>query len=277
MSDKDSSVHFPSLKKLNLDSYVDPNVPYLPSCPRLETLDTFIDCRNTMAKVFPQLSSSSKSLKSINDNFAWTYLEIKQLNMTLGIISYFQSMAEAFVHVLPPGESEFVDPILKELRNDIEDTYLLSRHSTSKWPLHASVLNYPEFRNLLHLKFILPCFNSNLIINVLEKCHMLRVLIIQSNKEEPSPLRTWEPHSTTIAKCLKSHLTYIHIEGYQGFEDELIFAEYILRNGLFLKTMLIFVDISMDIRNKYHSIKRLTNIPKASITCKLKFDPDESP
>jgi hypothetical protein len=72
-------------------------------------------------------------------------------------------------------------------------------------------------------------------------------------------------------------LTYIHIEGYQGFEDELIFAEYILHNGLVLKTMLIFVDISMDIWNKYHSIKRLTNIPKASVTCQLKFDPDESP
>ncbi|WJX20263.1 hypothetical protein P8452_09837 [Trifolium repens] len=118
------------------------------------------------------------------------------------------------------------------------------------YPLHAPVLNYPEFHSLQHLKFILPCFNSNLLLNVLEKCHVLQVHIIQSNKEEePPPSRTWEPQSTTIPKCLKTHLTYIHIQGYQGFDDELTFAEYILRNGLVLETMLIFVDISMDITN----------------------------
>ncbi|CAJ2656934.1 unnamed protein product [Trifolium pratense] len=166
-------------------------------------------------------------------------------------------MVEAFLHVFPPCESEFIDPILKLLRDDLIEIYLLSRHSTSKCPLQAPVLNYPEFRDLHHLKFILPCFNSNLLLNVVEKCHVLKVLIIQSNKEEPSPSRTWEPHSLTIPKCLESHLIYIHIEGYQGFEDELTFAEYILRNGLVLETMLIFVDISMDITNKYRSIKRL--------------------
>jgi hypothetical protein len=50
-----------------------------------------------------------------------------------------------------------------------------------QWPLHAPVLNYCEFRYLQHLKFILPCFNSNLLVNVLKKCRMLQVLIIQSN------------------------------------------------------------------------------------------------
>jgi hypothetical protein len=90
-------------------------------------------------------------------------------------------------------------------------------------------------------------------------------------------LRTWDPESTTVSECLKSHLTYIHIEGYQGFEDELTFAEYILRNGLVLKTMLIFVDISMDKTNKYCSLKRLTDIPKGSVSCELKFDPAPSP
>ena len=73
-------------------------------------------------------------------------------------------------------------------------------------------------------------------------------------------MRTWQPESTTDSECLKSHLTYIRIEGYQEHEDVLTFAEYILRNGLVLKTMLVFVDISPDIRNKYRYIKRLTNI-----------------
>jgi hypothetical protein len=96
-------------------------------------------------------------------------------------------------------------------------------------------------------------------------------------QEEPSPLRPSELQSTTVPKCLDSHLTYIHIEGYQGFEEELKFAEYILRNGLVLKTMLIFVDISMDITNKYHSLKRLTRAPKGSVMCQLEFDADVSP
>jgi hypothetical protein len=51
-----------------------------------------------------------------------------------------------------------------------------------QWPLHAPVLNYPEFRYLHHLKFILPCFNLNLLVNVLKKCCILQVLIVQSNK-----------------------------------------------------------------------------------------------
>ncbi|WJX95062.1 hypothetical protein P8452_76423 [Trifolium repens] len=137
------------------------------------------------------------------------------------------------------------------------------------WSLHTPVINYPEFCNLHHLKLILPCFKSNLLLNVLEKCHVLQVLIIQSNKEEPSPLRTWEPQSTTVPKCLESHLTYIHIEGYQGCEDELTFAEYVLQNGLVLKTMLIFVDNSMDLTKKYCSLKSLSDIQRGSVTCKL--------
>jgi hypothetical protein len=92
-------------------------------------------------------------------------------------------------------------------------------------------------------------------------------------QEEQPPLRTWQPESTRVSECLKSHLTYIHIEGYQGLEDELTFVEYILRNGLVLKTMLVFVDISMDITNKYRSIRRLTNVSKGSVNCQLKFDP----
>jgi hypothetical protein len=99
----------------------------------------------------------------------------------------------------------------KNLPADCYDVYLRLRHSTSKvmfysyglyvylrfgtnsasslvvivylqWRPHARVLNYPEFSRLHHLKFILPCFDSNLLVHVLEQCHMLQVLIIQSNK-----------------------------------------------------------------------------------------------
>lgn len=82
-----------------------------------------------------------------------------------------------------------------------------------------------------------------------------------------------EPQSITVPGCLKSHLTYIQIEGYQGCEDELAFAEYILQNGLVLEAMLIYVDASMDPTNKYCSVKRLLEIPRGSAKCQIRFDP----
>ena len=89
--------------------------------------------------------------------------------------------------------------------------------------------------------------------------------------------KNMEPKSTTVPKCFKSHLNFIHIEGYQGFEDELAFAEYVLRNGLVLHTMLVFFDTSMDLTNKNCSIKILTDIPRGSVTCQFKFDSAVSP
>lgn len=308
-----SSVHFPSLKMLKIDpgiveldidvveqevenvelevEIVDSLLAFLSDCPVLETLDTYFD-PGFLTKV--PVPPSSKRLKFTDRKFSWTCLKIDSdwidgkdggsgsssiTKSTLGIIGNLQSVEEAYLDVFSLRESEFVDPMLSLLRKRNHDLHLLLRHSTSKtWPLCTSILNYPEFRNLNHLKFILPCFNSNLLLGVLEKCHMLQVLLIQSCKEEElSPLGTWEPKSTIVPKCLESNLTYVHIEGYQGFEEDLAFAEYILRNGLVLHTMLIFFDTSMDLTNKYRSLKRLTDIPRGSVTCQLKFDSTVSP
>ncbi|XP_058747543.1 FBD-associated F-box protein At4g10400-like [Vicia villosa] len=295
-----SSVHFPSLKKLKIDpgimeldtdivqneiDIMDPLVPFLSGCPVLQTIDTYFDS-SFLTKV--PVPSSSKRLKSSQRSFSWTCLEIDSdwlkpmgiggiAKTTLGIIGNFQNVEEAYLDVFSLRPSDFVDPILCLLHHQNGDLHLLFRHSTSKRPLCNPVLNYPEFCNLNHLKFILPCFNNNLMLNVLVKCHVLQVLIIQCSKEEQPPFGSWELESTTVPKCLKSHLTYIHIEGYQGFEDELAFAEYILHNGQILDTMLISFDTSMDLTNKYCSRKRLTDIPRGSVTCQLKFDPNVSP
>jgi hypothetical protein len=50
----------------------------------------------------------------------------------LGIIGHFHSMVDAFLDVFSPVENEFVDPILKHLRDRKEYMHLLSCHSTSK-------------------------------------------------------------------------------------------------------------------------------------------------
>ncbi|AET03049.2 putative F-box domain, FBD domain, leucine-rich repeat domain, L domain-containing protein [Medicago truncatula] len=273
---KHSSVYFPSLKRLRLgELIVDSEVSFLSGCPMLETLEIGFYLNNI------PLTEVTR-LKSTNHNFTWSYFEfyVNSRFIKLGIVGSFHSMLEAFLYVFSLHESECFDPILYLFGdyNDYKDdggdyVHLKMCHSTLKWTLHAPVLDYPEFRQLNHIKFILPCFNSNLLVTVLHKCDMLKFLIIQSDKEEHSPLRTLEPQSITVPGCLKSHLTYIQIEGYQGCEDELAFAEYILRNGLVLEAMLIYVDASMDPTNKYCSVKRLLEIPRGSAKCQIRFDP----
>ncbi|KAK2408509.1 FBD-associated F-box protein [Trifolium repens] len=290
------SIHFPSLKMLKLGEIgivrnhmpvedfgkynLDSILTFLCGCPVLETLDSYIvSAFLTQVRVPP----SAKKLKLTNEDFSWTCFQIDDYDddsftkTTLGIIGNLRSVEEAYLDIFSLRESEFVDPLLIYLQDLNRDLHLLLRHSKFKWPLQTPILNYPEFCNLHHLKFILPCFDTELVLNVLEKCHMLQVLIIQSSKVEPPPLRTWEPKSITVPKCLESHLTFIHIEGYQGFEDELAFVEYILRNGLVLDTMLILFYTSMDPTNKNCCIKRLNNIPRGFVRCQLKFDSAVSP
>ncbi|KAI5419844.1 F-box/FBD/LRR-repeat protein At4g26340 isoform X1 [Lathyrus oleraceus] len=286
-------LHFPSLKWLKLDAdIVDSEIVLLSACPILETLQHKDFLPGTWAR--DHVSPSSQRLNSADGSFSWTFLEVDYFRngaskytpgvtgngyfhrankTTLGIIGNLQSMVDACIDFFPLQISQSVDPILKRIQTSFNELDIQLHHSISKCSLRPQVLNHPEFRNLLHLKFMLPCFNTNLLVDVLEKCHMIQVFIIQSNKEEQPPLRTWDPKSTTVPKCLKFHLTYIHIEGYQGFEDELTFAEYILRNGYALETMLIFVDASMEQSNKYCSLKRLTEVPRRSSRCRLKFDP----
>ncbi|XP_058761634.1 putative F-box/FBD/LRR-repeat protein At5g56810 isoform X2 [Vicia villosa] len=290
-------LHFPSLKSLKLGSdIVDSEFLLLSACPILETLQHVCFVPKTCTEV--PLPPSSERLNFTHGSFSWSFLEAgyycngyrgkgsktsfgdignayldSTSKTTFGIIGNLQSMVNACIDFFPSQGSEFVDPILNCLQDPLNVLHIQLRHSISKCALRPQILNYPEFRNLVHLKFILPCFNSNLLVNVLDKCHMIQVLIIQNNKEEQPPLRTWDPNSTTVPKGLKFHLKYIHIEGYQGFEDELTFAEYILQNGFVLETMLIFVDTSMEQTNKYCSLKRLNDIPRRSSKCQLKFDP----
>jgi len=143
---KPSYVHFPSLKKLEIGADImDVNeiVYFLSGSPNLETLQVyfyFVPEEFVTKVVIPTLSSS----KTVNDNFTWSYFNINEGSINMGIVGNFHSMAEAFLDVFSPVKSEFVDPILKLIRNDNSelhckglkyeegDIYLLSHHSTSQ-------------------------------------------------------------------------------------------------------------------------------------------------
>jgi len=93
-------------------------------------------------------------------------------------------------------------------------------------------------------------------------CYLLR-------QEKPSlKRRNTQP---SVSSCLVSELVFIQFKGYQGLPDELLFVEYILRNGFALKTMIIS-DISMDLTKKNAIFKRLSNVERASGNCQLIFD-----
>ena len=92
---------------------------------------------------------------------------------------------------------------------------------------------------------------------------------------EQSSLLGWAP-TPCVPNCIISHLASIQFKGFQGSPDEVSFVEYVLQNGLVLKTMII-AGISLDLNKKYEILKKLSDLPRASGMCRLKFDWTVSP
>jgi len=89
MEVKHSLVQFPSLKKVYLSTMdSDSVVAFLSGCPKLEDLTVNYIDGISLAKAF----SSSKRLKSTNDNFTWTYLDLG--GYRLGIAGNFHTMVD---------------------------------------------------------------------------------------------------------------------------------------------------------------------------------------
>ncbi|RHN39128.1 putative FBD domain-containing protein [Medicago truncatula] len=99
-------------------------------------------------------------------------------------------------------------------------------------------------------------------------CNSCHGVICCRQEKPPLKRRNTQP---SVPSCLVSQLAFIQFKGYQGLPDELLFVEYILRNGFALKTMVIS-DISVDITKKNAIFKRLSNVPRASGNCQLIFD-----
>jgi len=49
------------------------------------------------------------------------------------------------------------------------------------------------------------------------------------------------------------------------------FVEHVLQKGLVLKAVII-ADISVDLKEKYDILRRLSNVRRASVMCQLAFD-----
>jgi hypothetical protein len=107
-----------------------------------------------------------------------------------------------------------------------------------------------------------------MINSLLRILHLIQALCCL--QQERSPILAWSPQPS-IPNCLVSHLSFIEFKGFRGFPDEVSFVEYVLQKGHVLKTMII-ADISLDLKKKYFILKLLSDVPRASAMCQLKFD-----
>ncbi|XP_061352935.1 F-box/LRR-repeat protein At3g26922-like [Gastrolobium bilobum] len=103
------------------------------------------------------------------------------------------------------------------------------------------------------------------LIRALSGTKSLKLGSLSTENPKPLRLQSWA-QPTTVPNCLRSHLTSVQFEGYQGLEDELEFADYVLRYGFVLKAMNIYTDRLLDFGEKWHNIHRksLYDIPRGS-------------
>jgi hypothetical protein len=73
----------------------------------------------------------------------------------------------------------------------------------------------------------------------------------------------------SVPKCLVSHLTFINLDGYIG--NELEFFQYVLQNGLVLKTMIIDDGWFHSLNQLDEWLKKICDLPRGSAMCQVKF------
>ncbi|KAL4285847.1 hypothetical protein S245_065314 [Arachis hypogaea] len=129
----------------------------------------------------------------------------------------------------------------------------------------------PEFTCLHTLELTVRCFDTRYIMNMLQKCPMLKLLAIvftarQYILEDPHPSRKWD-HSVKVPTCLASHLKVIKIKRYFESRDDRDFFAYVLQHGLVLESLDIQVD---DTRSKGFP-EELSFLPRSSKACQINF------
>ncbi|XP_045797921.1 FBD-associated F-box protein At3g52670-like [Trifolium pratense] len=248
-------IRLPSLNYLKLhmrDVDIHTMNGFLVGCPILETLDTRLFGFNYKKLRVP---STLKRLKISSVGYGCYCLEMDLYSLGFDDLNTFSDVGN--------------------LQNVVKASLDVFRCSDGCYLTNKLVSFFNVLSGIKHLslsistiELILPWFNQNSLLSLLHACPMLQVLITQNDKKE-STSPEWTTQST-VPNCILSHLTYIQFKGYEGCPDELLFAEYILQNGLVLKKMSI-ADISVDIL-KYYILRRLSNVPRASRLCQLTFD-----
>ncbi|XLQ98720.1 hypothetical protein S83_064919 [Arachis hypogaea] len=256
--------HLPSLKTLEMhkvEASIDDVAELLSHCTALETL--ILDLNRQVSEVglrihFP-LSLKKLNFRSDFDPIRIYGLECRQQFPSI-CVSNLHNVEEATINVT---SRDFVLKFLVEFRwlrslvlGDLVFTCLPE----------APPDLIPEFTSLRRLELAVRYFDTRYIMNMLEKCPMLKVLVIvfitDSVNKDPHLLRVWE-HPVKVPTCLASHLQVIKIKGYLETRYDRDFFAYVLQHGLVLE--------SLDIQVDRARAKELSLLPRSSKACQINF------
>ncbi|QHN75748.1 FBD-associated F-box protein [Arachis hypogaea] len=270
--------HLPSLKTLqlyNVKTSVGNLEELLSHCTALETLVLDSVCRSQeegqLSICFPSLKSlhfksyfgdalslllviDTPSLKRLYIQVVSGFREIRVRNL--------HNVEEARINI---SKQSIVLEFLVELcRIRILELGLLTVDCLPEVPPHR----IPELTCLQRLELTVKCFDTRSIMNMLQKCPMLKLLAIVFSfpKMDPHPSRKWELPAK-IPTCLASHLQVIKIKRYYESRDDRDFFAYVLQHGLVLESLDLQVD---DMRSKGFP-EELSLLPRSSKACQINF------
>ncbi|XP_057732184.1 FBD-associated F-box protein At5g56370-like isoform X1 [Arachis stenosperma] len=281
-------VCLPSLKNLELDTiYVNPE-KVLSGCPVLENLKLILEAfplnpginypaihmPHSLKRLTFADKSREDSLKLLEvDTPYLEYLDIKLQGHYLNVLfSHFTNMVEAQLDIYPQDKHlDWIPELLKALRSTER---LVLKLDTTTCLLRAPALNYPEFCRLHNLVIDIPCSNSAFLINLIQHCPILRVLIIYNQKggyfcsEKHSEPSSWTPPANHPI-CVTSNLMILGFSGYRDSADERAFIAYILQKGLVLAIMKVLINVELRPKKTYTIRKKLSTLPRGSKTVHL--------
>ncbi|GAU38274.1 hypothetical protein TSUD_119550 [Trifolium subterraneum] len=130
----------------------------------------------------------------------------------------------------------------------------------------------PVFGNLIHIELWFYGFFHGWdgVVQLLQHCPKLQILYMR--KWNASLSKDWDCPISDL-ECVSSHLKSCTILNFEGSENDLRFAKYILQNARHLEVMTIDVSTSSsDGTRKHQIIEELSTCPRMSSGCKLSFE-----
>ncbi|XP_068501380.1 F-box/FBD/LRR-repeat protein At4g26340-like [Phaseolus vulgaris] len=129
-----------------------------------------------------------------------------------------------------------------------------------------------DFQNLVQLEFTTWEFSEGWlhVLEVLRHCPKLQTLVIRIDGDEEEPVL---PYPLMVPTCISLHLKSCCLKDYRGSAFEFQFAEYIMLNANYLRTMKFSIHSDeYDLLRRHHMIRDLSSCSKTSDTCTLSFE-----
>ncbi|KAL4285854.1 FBD-associated F-box protein At4g10400-like [Arachis hypogaea] len=279
--------HLPSLKTLQLYNVETYNVgeleEILSHCTALETLILDLIVRSRMGQ--GQLRICLPFLKSLHfESCFWNPLGLFVIDtpslkrLDIQAVSGFREIRVRNLHNVEEAriniaKQSFVLEFLVELcRIRILVLRLLVFDCLPDAPLHR----IPEFTCLQRLELTVRCFDTRYIMDMLQKCPMLKLLAIIFNAGPYDKVYLFfvprihfcheNEHPVKVPTCLASHLKVIKIKRYFESRDDRDFFAYVLQHGLVLESL----DIQVDRARAKRFPEELSLLPRRSKVCQIK-------